>query len=49
MSEAALAAISNAGVDPNHIDHSVIACESEILARQVTLGQVVSDQLALTP
>ena len=47
--EATLAAIEDAGVDPATLEHSVVAYESEILARQVTLGQVVQDQLGLVP
>lgn len=47
--EAARAAVADAGIDPFAIDHTLIAYESEILARQVTLGQVVQDQLGLNP
>ena len=41
MVEAALAAIADAGVDPAEIDHSLVAYESEILARQLSMGQVI--------
>ena len=47
--EAGLDAIKDAGVDPAFIEHSLVAYESEILARQVTMGQVVQDQMGLCP
>ena len=47
--EAALQAIKDAGVETSAIDHTVVAYESEILARQVTMGQVVQDMLGLNP
>ena len=47
--EASMRALEDAGVDISAIDHSVVAYESEILARQVTMGQVVQDVLGLTP
>ncbi|MBI1384857.1 MAG: thiolase domain-containing protein [Rhizobiales bacterium] len=47
--EAARAAVADAGIDPFAIDHTLVAYESEILARQLTLGQVVQDQLGLNP
>lgn len=47
--EAALDALVDAGVDAGAIEHTVVAYESEILARQVTLGQVVQDTLGLNP
>ena len=49
MVEAGLAALDDAGIEAGAIDHTVIAYESEILARQVTLGQVVQDALGLNP
>lgn len=47
--EAARAAIDDAAIDPALLDLSVVSYESEILARQVTLGQVVQDALGLCP
>jgi len=47
--EAGLAALADAGVEAGMIEHSIVAYESEILARQVTMGQVVQDGLGLTP
>jgi acetyl-CoA C-acetyltransferase len=47
--EAARAALDDAGVEAAAIDHTVVAYESEILARQVTMGQVVQDALGLNP
>jgi acetyl-CoA C-acetyltransferase len=47
--EAALLALDDAGVTASAIEHTVIAYESEILARQVTMGQVVQDMLGLNP
>ena len=47
--EAALAALADAGVEPGTIEHSVVAYESEILARQLTMGQVVQDAIGLCP
>ena len=47
--EAALMALDDAGVDAAAIDHTVVGYESEILARQVTMGQVVQDMLGLNP
>ena len=47
--EAGLEAIADAAVDPARIEHSLVAYESEILARQVTMGQVVQDQMGLCP
>ena len=47
--EAALAAFADAGVEPGAIEHSVVAYESELLARQLTMGQVVQDALGLCP
>lgn len=47
--EAAREAVADAGINPFDIDHTLIAYESEILARQVTLGQVIQDQLGLNP
>lgn len=49
MVEAALEAIADAGVDPAEIDHSLVAYESEILARQLSMGQVIQDALAFCP
>ena len=49
MTEAVLEALADAGVDKNDLDMSVVGYESEILARQVTLGQVVQDALGLCP
>src|SRR5439155_23447455 len=47
--EAAGAALADAGVEPAVIDHSIVAYESEIIARQLTMGQVVQDALGLCP
>ena len=47
--EAALDALADAGVDAGAIDHTVVAYESEILARQLTMGQVVQDTLGFNP
>jgi acetyl-CoA C-acetyltransferase len=47
--EAGLAALADAGVEIGAIDHSLVAYESEILARQLTMGQVAQDALALCP
>ena len=47
--EAARDALDDTGCDPGAIEHSVVAYESEILARQVTMGQVVQDALGLNP
>jgi acetyl-CoA C-acetyltransferase len=47
--EAALAALTDAGAEPALIQHSVVAYESEIMARQLALGQVVQDALGLCP
>lgn len=47
--EAGLAALADAGVDAAMIDQSIVAYESEILARQLTMGQVVQDALGLCP
>ena len=47
--EAALQAFDDAGVDGSTIEHTVIGYESDILARQVTMGQVVQDMLGLNP
>jgi acetyl-CoA C-acetyltransferase len=47
--EAAQAALADAGVAVAVVEHSVVAYESEIIARQLTLGQVVQDTLALCP
>jgi acetyl-CoA C-acetyltransferase len=49
MVEAAQAAIADAGADPQAIEHSIVSYESEILARQLTMGQVVQDALGLCP
>jgi acetyl-CoA C-acetyltransferase len=47
--EAAQAALADAGVEIGAIEHSLVAYESEIIARQLTMGQVVQDALALCP
>ena len=47
--EAALHAFDDAGVARSTIDHTVIGYESEILARQVSMGQIVQDMLGLNP
>jgi len=47
--EAALQAFDDAGVERSTIDHTVIGYESEILSRQVTMGQVIQDMLGLNP
>lgn len=49
MVEAALAALADAGVDPASVDHSLVAYESEILARQLSMGQVIQDALGFCP
>lgn len=49
MTEATLDALADAVVDHHDIDMSVVCYESEILARQVTMGQVVQDALGLCP
>lgn len=49
MVEATREALADAAVDPVAIEHSVVAYESEILARQLTMGQVVQDALGLCP
>jgi len=49
MVEAAIAAMDDAGVDPAEIEHSLVAYESEILARQLSMGQVIQDALAFCP
>jgi acetyl-CoA C-acetyltransferase len=49
MVEAALDGIRDAGVDPAEIEHSLVAYESEILARQLSMGQVIQDALAFCP
>ena len=49
MVEAALDGIKDAGVDPAQIEHSLVAYESEILARQLSMGQVIQDALAFCP
>ena len=49
MVEAALDGIADAGVDPGEIGHSLVAYESEILARQLSMGQVIQDALAFCP
>ena len=49
MVEAAKDALDDAAVDPGDIDHTVVAYESEILARQLSLGQVLQDILGLCP
>ncbi|MEM7224475.1 MAG: thiolase family protein [Pseudomonadota bacterium] len=49
ITEATLDALADAAVDHLDIDMSVICYESEILARQVTMGQVVQDALGLCP
>ncbi len=41
--------MEDAGVDPAEIDHSLVAYESEILARQLSMGQVIQDALAFCP
>jgi acetyl-CoA C-acetyltransferase len=47
--EAAQAALTDAGVERETVQHSVVAYESEIMARQLSWGQVVQDTLALCP
>ena len=47
--EATQAALDDAGADIATVEHSVVAYESEILALQLTMGQVVQDALALSP
>ena len=47
--EAAQAALGDAGVDVEAIEQSIVAYESEIIARQLTMGQVVQDALGLCP
>jgi len=47
--EAALHAFDDAGVAGSTIEHTVIGYESEILARQVSMGQIVQDMLGLNP
>ncbi len=49
MVEAALAGIADAGVDQAEIEHTLVAYESEILARQLSMGQVIQDALAFCP
>lgn len=49
MVEAALAACADAAIDAAEIDMSVVCYESEILARQLSMGQVVQDALGLNP
>lgn len=49
ITEATLDALADAIVDHRDLDMSVVAYESEILARQLTLGQVVQDALGLCP
>ena len=49
IAEATLDALADAGVEHHALDMSVIGYESEILARQVTMGQVVQDALGLCP
>jgi len=49
MTEATRDALADAAVDHGDIDMSVVGYESEILARQVTMGQVVQDALGLCP
>lgn len=49
MVEAGLDAMAEAGVEAAAVEHSIIAYESEILARQLTMGQVVQDALGLNP
>jgi acetyl-CoA C-acetyltransferase len=47
--EAAQAALADAGVEVAAIEQSIVAYESEIIARQLTMGQVVQDALGLCP
>lgn len=47
--EATQAAFADAGVELGTIQHSIVAYESEIIARQLTMGQVVQDALGLCP
>ncbi|MGI9465019.1 MAG: thiolase family protein [Aestuariivirgaceae bacterium] len=47
--EAALDGLADAGGDAAEIEHSLVADESEILARQLSMGQVVQDALAFCP
>lgn len=49
MTEATRDALADAGVEHQALDMSVVSYESEILARQVTMGQVVQDALGLCP
>ena len=49
MVEAALAALADAGAEAGAVEHSLVAYESEILARQLSLGQVLQDQLGFCP
>lgn len=49
MTEAALAALADAGLEAGQIEHSLLAYESEILARQLSMGQVIQDALGLCP
>jgi acetyl-CoA C-acetyltransferase len=47
--EAVQGALVDAGADLGVIEQSVVAYESEILARQLTMGQVVQDAVGLCP
>ena len=47
--EATQAALADAGVEVGAIEQSIVAYESEIIARQLTMGQVVQDALGLCP
>ncbi len=47
--EATQAALADAGVELGAVEHSVVAYESEIIARQLTMGQVAQDALGLCP
>lgn len=47
--EATRAALDDAGVELGAIEHSIVAYESEIVARQLTMGQVVQDAVGLCP
>lgn len=49
MVEAAQAALDDAGIESLDVDETVVGYESEILARQLSMGQVLQDTLGLCP
>ncbi len=49
MVEAAKDGFDDAAVEAGDIGHTVVAYESEILARQLSMGQVLQDALGLCP